>query len=438
VLVDGTWAFAYGTTPTTGAIAKAARDAVAIARGYARIATKRVELAPAPVATGEWSTPMQLDPFAVPLRDQFALLGAYLDASARVLDAATMGLQFQWRRETRVFASTDGALTTQILRKSDPEVTVAGGSGMGTVSLVPMGVSAGVGGYETVAVARFQEELERVALEAVRLSRLPRRPLEAGRYPVVFDGFTFGAAFGSTVGAALEADRVLGYEADAAGTSYLTPDLLGTPIGSPLLNVTGDRTAPYTSAVQWDDEGVVPRPFPLVTEGRLVDYCTSRQTAVAFREWYEKQGKPVQSNGCAVSPDVDNPMLIRAPHLVVAPSRTSVSLDDLCRSVQRGLLVRSASYFSADQQLSSASLTFGGTVLEIAQGKIVRRVHNTGFRFNSRQFWKSLTALGDTGTIQNSSFNRPKGQPWRYVLHGATAPAGLFKDLNVFSTAIHL
>jgi predicted Zn-dependent protease len=83
-------------------------------------------------------------------------------------------------------------------------------------------------------------------------------------------------------------------------------------------------------------------------------------------------------------------------------------------------------------------LTFGGVALEIERGKIVRRVVETGMRFNSRQFWKSLSALGDAGTTQSSSFQMPKGQPWRYLIQGATAPAGLFKDVNVFSTSVHI
>jgi len=249
---------------------------------------------------------------------------------------------------------------------------------------------------------------------------------------------TFGSALTQTMGQALELDRVLGYEADASGTSYLTPpdEFLGTPIASPLLTVTANRAMPSVSAVKWDDEGVESHEFPVVTEGRLVDYCTSRQTAPSLHAIYERNGVPMRSHACAVAPAAGDAVLVRVPHLTVAPATQSASIDDLCADVTRGLLVRWKYYFSIDQQFSSATLTSGivGVLLEIEKGKVVRRVEGNGLQFSTRRFWKSLTALGDSSTMGNGFSTADKGQPWQSITQSATAPAGFFKDVDVVVT----
>jgi predicted Zn-dependent protease len=216
---------------------------------------------------------------------------------------------------------------------------------------------------------------------------------------------------------------------------------LGTPITSPLLTVTGHRAAPVLPAVKWDDEGVEPQPFPLITNGQLVDYHTSRQTAPALHTWYERQGMLVKSRGCAVARTAGDPVLVRAPHLAVMPGTTSANIDELCKDVSRGLLIREAHYVASDQQLSSGSIFVTGVMFEIANGKIVRRVEGNGIEFSTAKLWKSLAAIGDVSTMRDfgdNTWGLPKGQPWRGAAQSATAPAGLFKDVNVVATKVRV
>jgi TldD protein len=444
VIVDGTWAFVHGSTPSIDAITTSARDAVATARGYAKVTRRRVELVPMPIATGEWETPIQEDPFAVPLQDHAALMGAYDQAALRVRHGElTTPIALTWIKDTRVFASSDGSLTTQRLHRSEFDVRARGNCFMGSVLLRVPQPSSGPGGFETVTNPALQDEMKRAAEEVVRLASLPSRAMDVGRYPVVFDGATLGMVLGRTLGAALELDRVLGYEADASGTSFLSPPqaFLGTEIVSPLLTVIGNHPSPTAPVVKWDDEGVEPHVFPIITRGRLLDYPNSRQTASALQAWYAQRGQALRSHGCMVAPEANDPLLVRTPHVAVVPSANTASIDELCKGITRGVLVLDMRYCSTDQQLSSGSLDTSdsgynhGVMLEIEKGKVVRRIGGNSLEFRTSSLWKSqLVALGDAYTVCERSFAVDKGMPWRTTLQSAAAPAGLFKDVNIIST----
>jgi TldD protein len=444
VIVDGTWAFVHGSTPSVDAIATSAREAVTVAKGYARLTKRRVELAPAPVALGEWTTPIHEDPFSVPLHDHAAVIGAYGQAAQRVRHGSLDGsMVFDWLKETRVFASSEGSLTTQLLYRSNPGVRVMGESVMGRLVLPVALPSVCSGGFERVADPACQDEVKRATEDVVRFAFLPGRALDVGRYPIVFDGATCGMVLGRTLGAAVELDRVLGYEADASGTSFLSPpqDLLGSSVVSPLITLTGNRSMPTVTAVKWDDEGVEPHEFPIISAGQLVDYPSSRQTASVLQDWYARRNQPLRSHGCMVAPDASDPLLVRAPHLTVVPNTQASSIDDLCRGISHGILVVKKGYCSTDQQLASGS--FGGPepygyrfglMLEIERGRIVRRVEGNALEFRTKSLWQSLlVALGGTETVYESTFAMDKGMPWRATMQSVTTPAALFKDVNVIS-----
>jgi TldD protein len=439
VLVNGAWAFMHGNVPAADAVTRVAQDAVATARGYASLNTRAVELVPAPAPTGSWTSPVKIDPFTIPLADQIDLLYTLIAASTRVLGGGGRG-EFNWGREVRTFASTEGALITQTTCRSRPKAEAAAARTLlpgAFVSLVDYGPT--MGGYETVLIPDLQEQIKAATEEASRLSTLTVRELDVGRYPIVVDGFTLGALFGQTIGHALELDRALGNEADATGASFITPpaDMLGRMVINPLLNVTGSRVLPSVNAVQWDDEGVVPSTFPLLTDGTVVDYWTSRDYAGALRSWYESRGVPVQSHGCAVAATANDPVQVRAPHLTIAPGTGRASLADLCKDVSHGVLMTQTDYIAVDQELTSGSVMWGH-MFEIERGKIVRRLRDTGLQFTTQKLWKSLMALGDQSTVRNNHYGTYKGNPWKHIEESTTAPAGLFKDVDVIATGARL
>jgi len=446
VIVDGAWAFAHGEIPSADAVTTAAIRAVNGARGYAPLMTERVDRVSTPAVTGEWATPITVDPFTIPFENQAALLNAFGEAAQRVNHSGGGEASFNWRRETRVFASSEGGLTTQTFWRAEPKFDVMSWFGMGGVRLTLPHFSAMSGGYETVVGAERQEQITELAEEAARFAALPRRKLDVGRYPVIFDGRTCGIALSLFFGSGLEADRALGYDGDAAGPTVLSPPetLLGTVMTSPALTVTAHRGLPTANAVKWDDEGVVTSAYPVVQRGTLVNYHTSRQTAAALNTLgaAKNAATATHSTGCAYAPEADHPVLIRAPHLVMEPSSSRATLDDLCKAMGRGILVRDGTYFQSDPQFASGELPCGtpftGVVLEIDKGKIVRRIEGNNLQYTARPFWNSLVAVGDRGTVYDATTETDKGYPWRSVIQTTSAPAALFKEANVIVNKYYL
>jgi TldD protein len=432
-LVNGGWGFVHANDPTADAIVNAARGAVQQARTNAEVVQGRMELAPASVAMGEWSVPVKIDPFAVPIHDQMALVGSWGETARRVIGSGGGG-SLTWNKESRVVANTEGTLVTQHFLRS------RGGQnamsmrlrGQGGPMLSLPGSTASSGGYEAVTAPSVHDGMIALAEEVNRLALLPGTTLDVGRYPVVFDGTSTGMLLARTVGGALEMDRVLGEEADASGTSYLSPapEFLGVATFSPLLNVTANRALPSVTSAKWDDEGVEIAPAVVIRDGKVVDYQTTRSHAPALREWYQRQSLPIVSRGCAVAAEVDSPVYARCNDLTIEPGKERASVDDLIRDMARGIYVREAGYIATDQQLSSGSLSWG-QFFEVERGKIVRRLGGISLQFSTVPFWKAIAGLGDATTVQRGTGLTMKGMPWFSADYQSSAPAAAFKAVDV-------
>jgi len=433
-LVDGVWGFAYGRAPDGDNIAQYARDAVAGARLAATLGTTAPtrDWTPPPTVTGAWTMPIEIDPFTVPIQQQSELMDA-VDATVRRVPGASGNFTTDWVRETRVCASTTGTLITQQLYRTHPFTQAMATYGGNSMLLRVPEFHAQSAGYELCTTPGLLDQFKAGAEEAMRFARLPMRPLDVGRYPVVLDGTVMGNVLVTLLGQSLELDRVLGMDADAAGTSRLTPDLLGTTVVSPLLTVTAHRNMPSVTAVHWDDEGTVPQPHTVLRDGVLVDYHTSAETLPALKSWYQTQHRPLQSNGCAVASEAKTPVAIYPPHLVMTPGTSRASLEDLYKDMTKGLVVRTG-WVTTDQQLASGAIRGFTEIYEVSQGKIVRRVKDIQLQFNTLPFLKGLTVLGDATTMQEEDVSTSKGLPWVGVTSGATAPAALLKEVNAVST----
>jgi TldD protein len=431
VMVNGTMAFSYGSTFTPDGVANVARNAVAQARGLSKLPTARIEMAPAPAVTGMWSSPYQIDPFAVPLMEQADTLGAWMSITRRRPNAWSQG-QFRWERETRVCATTEGTSVTQTFLRALPEVSVNADWLGPDIDLQYPPLGSVLAGYEHVAGNTVQTGLEAATEEALRYAQLPVVRMDVGRYPIVVDGTGMATAMITTVGAALELDRVLGFESNASGGSFLGPTqaVLGQSLFSPLLSVSTNRSSNSVCGAKWDDEGVVAEPVTIVAQGRVVDYLTSRYTAPALREWYASQGMPYRSHGYARVKFAHQPVLVGPGDTTVAPGTEQVGVEDLYRSISHGLyLVRPRNVY-IDQQRASGRF-HGGVVLEIRNGKIVNRVRGIGLQFKTVDFWKNIAALGDATTVRSTSHFGAKGLPWQDFTLAGSAPAAKITSINV-------
>src|SRR6185503_11105898 len=97
------------------------------------------------------------------------------------------------------------------------------------------------------------------------------------------DSSQLGLQIHESIGHPIELDRVLGMEANFAGTSFLTLDKLKTlRYGSDLVNAVADATpahGPGLGTFAFDDEGVPAQCVPIITNGLFTGYLSSRETA---------------------------------------------------------------------------------------------------------------------------------------------------------------
>jgi len=436
-LASGAWGFAYGRGVDPDAVARCAREAVRSAKTAARLSgggdDPERAWTPPPVATGEWRIPVEIDPFTVPLQQQAELNEGVNSLLLNRIPDVRMpgGLSMRWTRETRIFASTAGSQLTQHLMrgKIDGGFNVQYGQYGVAITLPDLGWTSR--GYEACLIPNLIERFDTAIDEAVWLAHLPYGTLDVGRYPLVVDGHAMGAVLTGVLGPALELDRVLGDEVDASGGSRFTLDLLGTSVASPLLTLTGHRNVPEIQAVQWDDDGAVPQPHTVIENGVLTDYHTSGSTVSALADWYRQQNRPLQSNGCASVTDPQMAVMVQSPHLSMQPGVTRASVADLYRNLQHGLVLLNDAGVSPDQELSSGSFSWAPMCFEVQRGKLVRRILGNVAQFNTRTFFKGLTAVGDVSTVCRKNATQSKGYPWQESLLSATAPAALFKEVNV-------
>jgi len=444
---QGTWGFQYGNVFTVDAIAAVARSAAMAARRYDG-ANRRLGATPpgewisVPVATGEWQSPRVIDPFTVPIDDYYRVMGALVETTTdtyRNRSVSAAG-RIVWNAETRVFASTEGALVTQDTMHG--ALGLGGGARLpnpssGSESLDIEGIDDDIcAGFEIALRQDWIDHLRTGLDEAARLCELPIRPLrDVGRYPIVFDGASFAKIIGETISPALDCERVIGLGADTDGNTFLVPpdEILGAsaPQFSPLLTARVDRALPSTVAVAWDDEGVVPEPYTLVEQGRVVDYHTSRETLPVLAEWYAKHGRPVRPHGGVVAALPTSVPAVSGGHLTVAASTHAMSVENLAKDMQYGFIIRN-SEIGTDPELAVATGT-NVNALEVRRGQIVARTR-LSLQFAIRPTLKAnVVALGDASTMRTSWATAQKGIPWDEVRTAVSAPAALCKDIDVIS-----
>ena len=252
------------------------------------------------------------------------------------------------------------------------------------------------------------------------------------------DGATMGALVNRTWGVATQLDRALGYEANASGTSILTNPLamLGQlQVAGPHVTITANRSTPtQLGTVQWDDEGVRPEPFPLIRDGVLVDFQTTREQAAWLAPYYQRQHRPVQSHGCAAAESGLAITLQHMPNLALEPSATAVTMQDLISSVTKGVLIENG-HVETDFQVAGGLLRGqGGMMREITNGRLGRPLTGGAIYFKTLDLWKNVTAvagMSDPGragrlaiwVVQHGRLASYKGQPGQATSHSYSGVA---------------
>ena len=279
--VDGAWGFAASRDLGAAALDSTAARAVEIAKAGAAVAERRFAEAPAETYVDRFATPVERDPDDVPLGERVALL---LDAERALhvdprIAAARAWLDV-WRTEKEFFSTTGSAIAQSLLQTGCGEWALAVDANDAQERTFPGDVGLyQSGGWEIVELAQLRENAARIGEEAVALLSAPQCP--AGEMDVVLGGSQVSLQIHESCGHAAELDRVLGWEANFSGTSFLDPRLLGKlQYGSEHVTIVIDNTLPRGLAtVGYDDEGARSVRSDIVRDGVLVGFEMSRDTA---------------------------------------------------------------------------------------------------------------------------------------------------------------
>ena len=431
VIVNGTWGFASHAELAPAVAAEAARRAVHVATTLAALNAERVELAPEPVYTdATWVSDYRIDPFGIPTADKIAVLEEY---SGRLLNAdgidhVSAGLTAA--KEQTFYADTFGSSITQQRVRVLPSleaVTVDAAAGtfdsMRTLA-APMGR-----GWEAVAgdeVWNWTDELAQ--LPALLAEKVKAPSVTAGLTDLVIDPTNLWLTIHESIGHATEYDRAIGYEAAYAGTSFATPDKLGTMrYGSPVMNVTADRTVQHgLASIGYDDEGVAAQSWDLVRDGIFVGYQLDRVFA-------PRLGQP-RSNGCSYADSAHHVPIQRMANVSLQPAPEDIGTADLIGRVEDGIYIVGDKSWSIDMQRYNFQFT-GQRFFRIRDGRLDGQLRDVAYQATTTDFWNSLEAVGGQSTWWlGGAFNCGKAQPGQVapVSHGC--PSALFRGVNVLNT----
>jgi TldD protein len=437
VVKDGSWGFAAAVDLTTDAAARAAEQAVELATATRAMSSERVELAAEPVYPDvSWVSAYQIDPFTVPDADKVELLVAY---SRRILDRdgvdhVTAGLDQVL--EGKFYADTAGTITTQQRVRIHPvleALAVDADSGrFETMRTLPAPAGRG---WEYVTGDDGLVDWDAVLDELPDLlaAKLAAPSVEPGDYDLVIDPTNLWLTIHESIGHATELDRALGYEANYAGTSFATPDQLGTlQYGTPVMHVTGDRTTAHGLAtIGYDDEGVEGQRWDIVRDGVLVGYQLDRRMAAMMAAALGTG----RSNGCAFADSAGHVPVQRMANVSLQPAPGGPSTADLIGRVERGIYIVGDKSWSIDQQRYNFQFT-GQRFFRIENGELAGQLNDVAYQATTTAFWGSMEAVGGPQTyILGGAFNCGKAQPGQVapVSHGC--PSALFRNIRVLNTA---
>ena len=447
VIADGAWGFAATNVMTTDAVAQAARQATAIAKANAKTLTAPVQLAPLKgVGEVSWRTPIVKNAMQVPIEEKVDLLLG-VNAAAMGAGASFVNSMLFVVNEQKYFASTDGSYIDQDVHRiwAPLNVTVidqATGKFRNREGLSsPMGLGFeyldGAASGKTVlpngvVVYGQSYDMKEDAIAAAQQTKakLMAPSVKPGKYDLVLDPSHTWLTIHESVGHPLELDRVLGYEANYAGTSFATMDKMRERFqyGSDKVNIVADKTQVGSlGAVGYDDEGVTTKKWDLIRDGKLVGYQ-------AIRDQAHIEGKSA-SDGCCYADSWSNVQFQRMANVSLEAGKTPLSVQDMISDVEDGVYIVGDGSFSIDQQRYNAQ--FGGQLFyEIKNGEITQQIEDVAYQIRTPEFWNACSAICDERDYRlGGSFFDGKGQPAQVsaVSHGSSTAR--FNGINVINTA---
>jgi len=394
--------------------------AVEIAKSSASIAIEKVRLAPEPVHRDRVVTAYRIDPFDVPLEKKTDLVLNAMETLQRQDGVARSSASLWARRDRKLFVSSEGTYL---------EFDLLAGQGECTATALHEGRFASRSfntpylrkGYELIEEADFLREASRVASQAVEKVRAPA--VDAGQYDLVLDPEHLSLTIHESCGHPSELDRALGYEANYAGTSFLTTDKQGTfRYGSPCVNLVADNTEPETlAATGYDDDGVQCQKWDIVRNGVFVGYCTNREVASKIKEPRSRGSN--RADGWSSIP------IVRIANIGLESG--SGTVEQLISDIKRGIYIEGHGSYSIDQR--RYNFQFGGDAFWLIEnGRRTHMLRDVIYHGITPEFWNSCDGVADRSSRRRYGFiTCGKGQPGQAGWMTHAASTARFRGIRV-------
>jgi TldD protein len=424
ILLNGAWGFASGTRLTKDEVVKTARLAVETAKASSKV-PKPV---PARMAEEQKSNetltgPCEEDPFTVPHKEKAELLLSACDRMLEVPEVVLAEGLLQFIKRHRIIANSDGSyldLTNYFANPILKAVAVVGTESQDR----SFQSGARQAGFEFIREINLVGHAKRWAEEAVMKCTAEDCPV--GVMDLVLDPMNLALTMHESVGHPTELDRILGWEANMAGRSFVRPEDVGKlRYGSDWVNFSIDN-ALEEGLASWfyDDDGVKMKKFPLIRDGILVNLGSTRET-VPLIGWD-------RSNGCCRSDSYSHFPINRIPNLYMEPGkRNDARPDDLIAGVEKGIYIEGMGSFSIDQMRNN--FQFGGDLFWMIEGgKKTKPLKKVTYQAQTRQFWGSCDGIaGKKYWRPHGIMNCGKGEPVQIMCMTHGASHARFRNIRV-------
>jgi len=403
VIHSGVWGFASSPIVTEDEIRRIARMASEVARASAIAKRDDVRLTPVDPVITSWQTPLRIDPLTVSETERENWAQAIVDKASAVPGVIRVAAAARIAYEWRYFASTEGSYIEQESYTTTPTLSVTGRVNGETRTRNYPG-EALMGGWEVAAESKLLRDAEKAAVDAVEMCTA--RPLGGpGMRDLILSPSHAMLTIHEIIGHATELDRIVGMEANYAGTSFIGLEDVGRlKYGSEMFNVTADRNSRGLSSIGYDDDGVETQEWPIVRDGILVGLQTNRETAHYLGEDF--------SRGCTYASSWRDYPFLRMPNVHVdAGPVGSPSLAELIADVRDGVMIDGRGSYSIDQQRYNGQ--FGGHIFwEIKDGEITRQCTDVTYQAITTDFWANLDGItGPDEYEMHGTGGDAKGQP---------------------------
>jgi len=420
-LVGSSWGFAATSDLGSAAVRALGHRAADTARASARVPGPDLELAPVPARTDHWETACREDPLSVSLSEKGDLLVSVTRLATEQGAALAQASYTIWDTE-KWLATSEGARISQRIRECGAELSATAiGDGESQRRSYP-GIRGqyGTSGWELVRSLDLPANAARVGEEAVALLSAPICPEVTT--DLILGSEQMALQIHESVGHATELDRILGWEAAFAGTSWLDLSQLGKlRFGSELMNINADATLPGAlGSFGYDDEGTPAHPVDIVRDGIWVGVLSGRDSAALAG---------IPTGGMMRADGHDRLPMVRMTNIGLLPGPHS--LEQMLAETEDGIYMDTNRSWSIDDR--RLNFQFGCEIAwEVKDGRIGRMLRNPTYTGISPRFWSSLDMVGGADELTYwGTPNCGKGQPLQVGHTGHPAAPCRFRGVRV-------